>query len=215
MYVASVLSMLSNKSEAFSLIEPVLLCTRHPERYLNAIIGLGDANIKFSIGFDIFDYNCIKQIMQVAIVSTVLEPISPDDKEQAAVEAFGKALRSSRRQAKFVRPDGTEISVPKSIYRVLEQVIPYLASDNAVSIVPVGHLLTTQEASDLLNISRPYLIKLLDQGVIAFDRSNEAGSHRRIRFADLMQYKHKIENERRQQLRKLTQMSQEAGFYKD
>jgi excisionase family DNA binding protein len=74
-------------------------------------------------------------------------------------------------------------------------------------------LLTTQQASDLLNVSRPYLLKLLDRGDIPFERGDEDGSHRRIRFVDLMEYKHKIDKDRREQLRKLTQMSQEAGFY--
>jgi excisionase family DNA binding protein len=86
---------------------------------------------------------------------------------------------------------------------------------NQLSIVPVGTLLTTQEAADLLNVSRPYLIKLLDQSVIRFERSNEPGSHRKIRFVDLMEYKHKIDMERRKQLRKLTEMSQDAGFYEE
>ena len=57
--------------------------------------------------------------------------------------------------------------------------------------------------------------KLLDQGVIRFERSSDPGSHRKIRFVDLMEYKHKIDIERRQQLRKLTEMSQEAGFYEE
>jgi excisionase family DNA binding protein len=147
-------------------------------------------------------------------MSTVLEPISAE-KELPAIEAFAKAFRVVRPHAKLIGPDGNEIPVPKAIYRVLEQVIPLLASDKAVSIVPISHLLTTQEASDLLNVSRPYLIKLLDQRIIPFERSKEPGSHRRIRFVDLMQYKHKVDMERREQLRKLTQMSQEAGFYDD
>jgi len=147
-------------------------------------------------------------------MSTVLEPISADN-EQAAVAAFGLALRVVRPHAKLIGPDGKEIPIPEAIYRVLEQVIPLLAGDNAVSIVPVGHLLTTQQASDLLNVSRPHLVKLLDQGTIPFERGDEPGSHRRIRFADLMEYKHKIDLDRRQQLRKLTQMSQDAGFYED
>ena len=145
-------------------------------------------------------------------MSTVLEPITADN-EQAAVEAFGKALRVVRPHAKLVGPDGNEIPVPESIYRVLEQVIPLLASDQAVSIVPVGHLLTTQEAAELLNISRPHLIKLLDEAAIPFERPDGPGSHRRIRFEDLMAYKHKRSAERREQLKRLTQLSQESGFY--
>lgn len=145
-------------------------------------------------------------------MSTVLEPITADN-EQAAVEAFGRALRVVRPHAKLVGPDGNEIPVPEAIYRVLEQVIPLLAADQAVSIVPVGHLLTTQEAAELLNISRPYLVKLLDQGTIPYERPEGPGSHRRIRFEDLMEYKHKRSAERRQQLKRLTQLSQESGFY--
>lgn len=147
-------------------------------------------------------------------MSTVLEPISADN-EQAAVEAFGRALRVVRPHAKLVGPDGKEIPVPEAIYRVLEQVIPLLAADQAVSIVPVGHLLTTQEAAELLNVSRPYLVKLLDQGTIPFERPEGQGSHRRIRFIDLMEYKHNRSTERRQQLKRLTQMSQESGFYNE
>lgn len=147
-------------------------------------------------------------------MSMVLQPISAKD-EEAAVEAFGRALRVVRPHAKLIAPDGREIPIPEAIYKVLEQVIPLLISNNAVSIVPVGRLLTTQEAADLLNVSRPYLIKLLDQKVIPFERSNEAGSHRKIRFVDLMEYKHKIDMERRDQLRKLTEMSQEAGLYEE
>ena len=147
-------------------------------------------------------------------VTMVLEPISAKD-EEAAVEAFGRALRVVRPHAKLIAPDGREIPIPTAIYKVLEQVIPLLISDNAVSIVPVGTLLTTQQAADLLNVSRPHLVKLLEQGAIRFERSNEPGSHRKIRFVDLMEYKHQIHMERRQQLRKLTQMSQEAGFYEE
>jgi len=147
-------------------------------------------------------------------MSTVLEPITADN-EQAAVEAFGRALRVVRPHAKLVGPDGNEIPVPESIYRVLEQVVPLLASDHAVSIVPVGHLLTTQEAAELLNISRPFLIKLLDQGILPFERPEGPGSHRRIRFEDLMEYKHNRDKERRKQLKRLTQLSQEAGLYDD
>lgn len=147
-------------------------------------------------------------------MNTVLEPISAD-REQAEIRAFATAFRVVRPHAKLIGPDGNEIPVPEAIYKVLEQVIPLLASDKAVSIVPVSHMLTTQEASELLNVSRPYLIKLLDQNLIPFERSSEPGSHRRIRFVDLMQYKHKIDMHRREQLRKLTQMSQEAGLYKD
>ena len=144
----------------------------------------------------------------------VLEPISAKD-EEAAVKAFGQALMVIHPHAKLTAPDGREIPIPEAIYKILEQVIPLLVKDYAVSIVPVGTLLTTQEAAELLNVSRPHLVKLLEKGLIRFERSNEPGSHRKIRFVDLMEYKHRLDMDRRKQLHKLTELSQEAGLYED
>jgi excisionase family DNA binding protein len=142
----------------------------------------------------------------------LLEPIYAPT-EQAEISAFGKAIESARSYGK-ITAGGSEIHVPESIFKVLAQVIPLLVSDQAVSIVPVGHLLTTQQAAELLNISRPYLIKLIDQGKIACTKqSDKPGSHRRISFEDLMVYKHKRSLQRRQQLKKLTEMSKELGLY--
>ncbi len=145
-------------------------------------------------------------------MNTLLEPITADG-ERDAVEAFGRALRAVRPPARLVGPHGKEVPVPDAIYRVLEQVIPLLGSDQAVSIVPIGHLLTTQEAAELLNVSRPHLVKLLEAGALPFDRPDGPGSHRRIKFTDLMEYKHKRSAERREQLKKITELSQDAGSY--
>lgn len=141
--------------------------------------------------------------------NAVREPIFAEREEAAALQAFGKAL-SATKKARLVGPEGQEIPLPEPLYRVLEQVIPLLAADMAVSIVPVGHLLTTQEAADLLNVSRPHLIKLLEEGAMNFER---VGTHRRIRFEDLMEYKHKREKERKKALKRLTQIAQQAGLY--
>ncbi len=139
----------------------------------------------------------------------VREPIYAEKEQAEAVQAFGKVLHAFK-QARLVGPEGQEILIPEPVYRVLEQVVPLLAADMAVSIVPVGHQLTTQEAADLLNVSRPHLIKLLEEGAVSFER---VGTHRRIRFEDLMEYKHKREKERRKALKKLTRIAQEAGLY--
>ena len=69
---------------------------------------------------------------------------------------------------------------------------------------------TTQEAANLLNVSRPYLVKILEQGVIP---SVKVGTHRRIRFEDLDMYKRQRDAGRRKSLAELTQMSQDLGLY--
>jgi excisionase family DNA binding protein len=77
-------------------------------------------------------------------------------------------------------------------------------------LVPYNLHLSTIQASDLLNVSRPYLYKLLDQGDIPYIK---VGTHRRVQFQDLMQYKKQRDAQRHQALSELTELSQELGFY--
>lgn len=79
-----------------------------------------------------------------------------------------------------------QIELPTSALFLLSEILSELADGNAVRIVPVHAELTTQEAADLLNVSRPHLVKLLEEGALPFHRT---GRHRRVRFADLMAFK--------------------------
>ena len=106
--------------------------------------------------------------------------------------------------------DGASIDLPESLFLLLRQLVHILAQGDAVSIVPVHKELTTQQAADILNISRPYLISLLEKGEIEYSRT---GKHRRIQFGNLLAYKRKRDQERRAQLAELTRMSEEFGTY--
>jgi excisionase family DNA binding protein len=111
---------------------------------------------------------------------------------------------------KLVGMDGEEMPLPDSVYQVLRQVTHLMAAGRAISLVPYDHYLSSQEAAELLNVSRPYLYTLLDQTQIPFIK---VGTHRRIRFEDLMAYKQRRDGQQRQSLGELTALSQELGFY--
>jgi excisionase family DNA binding protein len=101
----------------------------------------------------------------------------------------------------LVGQDGEQIPLPDSVLRVLRQTVHHLAQGESVTVMPVEAELSTQEAADLLRVSRPYLVKLLEQGDIPFVKT---GAHRRIRSGDLLEYKRCRDAGRRQTLARLT-----------
>jgi excisionase family DNA binding protein len=77
-------------------------------------------------------------------------------------------------------------------------------------IVPGGAVMTTQQAADLLNLSRQYLVRLLDDGKIPYDRT---GKHRRLKIEDVLAYKQKRDRERDEKLDELTRLTEKLGGY--
>jgi excisionase family DNA binding protein len=133
------------------------------------------------------------------------------------------ARESSRRLAtrKFGRhtsvriqvlDDGKEaeaVTVPASALRMFLHLLTEMAQGNAVTLIPTHAELTTQQAADLLNVSRPYVVKLLDEGKIP---SRTVGKYRRVRFDDLMAFKRKDDEARAKVLDQLTAEAQELGM---
>ena len=139
------------------------------------------------------------------------ELITTTEEERSTITEVERFLARCRAcPARLVSPDGEEIELPEAAFRVLKDVIHQLAQGHAVALMPVHMELTTQEAADLLNVSRQYLVRLLEDGAIPFTR---LGTHRRIRFGDLMKYKQARDAKRREGLKRLTQLSDEFGLY--
>jgi excisionase family DNA binding protein len=100
---------------------------------------------------------------------------------------------------------GEQAEIPPAVLHLLAQCIEALTQNQVVTLLPVQRLLTTQEAADLLNVSRPYLVRLLDRGAIPHTRT---GTHRRITCSDLLKYKARRDAQRREHVRRLSQLGQ-------
>lgn len=108
-----------------------------------------------------------------------------------------------------IKLDGRDLILPRQALALLRDLLSEMAQGNAVTIVPMHAELTTQEAANILNVSRPYLIKLLDERKIPHHKINK---HRRIRFDDLMAYKTQQAQLSAQALDELAQQAQELGM---
>lgn len=148
-------------------------------------------------------------------VTVMPEPIAAAANEQDALREIERILskanqvRSAQFRPMFIGTDGEKIELPPSIFLLLRQNLPHLLKGHALTVVPLHKELTTQEAADLLNVSRPFLIGLLERGEIPYVTT---GKHRRIHFSDLIEYKKRRDASRRQALDRLAELGQEYGL---
>lgn len=105
--------------------------------------------------------------------------------------------------AMLLGPDGQTVAIPEEAFAVLRDVVSAMREGKAITVAPVDQMLTTQQAAGLLGISRPTLIKLLEDGRIPFELTT-GGRHRRIRLHDVLTYQARRRSERREILDGLT-----------
>ena len=124
----------------------------------------------------------------------------------AVMETNGEAQRIS-----VIDKSGKthEVMIPSSALNMMIEVLTQLGQGNSVSITPIHAELTTQEGADMLNMSRPTFIKLLDSKEIPFRRT---GNRRKVAYADLMEYKNRLEENRLAALAELSALDQEMDM---
>jgi excisionase family DNA binding protein len=106
-------------------------------------------------------------------------------------------------------PEEETVVLPASAARMLVGILDEMGRGNTVTVLPVQAELTTQEAAEMLGISRPSLIQLLDEGRIEF---RKVGTHRRVRFASLLAYMRQLYAERLAVLDELAAYDREIGI---
>lgn len=144
----------------------------------------------------------------MAVRETTIMP--PED--EAAFRALVEQLRASDELAGLTLADGTRIRLPDEVAQALRGIVEALAEGKAVTVAPQHTTLTTQQAADLLGISRPTLVKLLEEGEIPHTRP---GRHRRVRLSDVLVYRDAMRRDAHEALDELAGISEEAGLYEE
>ncbi len=141
------------------------------------------------------------------------DPILPSKKDTELATESSRVLSATANDDEFrVQLEGGErLVLPSGVKTLLVHLLTEMSRGNAVRIIPVHAVLTTQEAADFLNVSRPHLIGLLKNEAIPH---HMVGTHRRIRFNDLVAYKQRREADRDQAMNELVDQAQglEMGY---
>ena len=138
---------------------------------------------------------------------TLHEPIVPSTDDSRIAKRSSETLSRYVSHNLSVRVGTTndEIELPESAVRLLVDILANMAEGNAVTLIPFHAELTTKQAADILGVSRPFLIRLLEDGVIPF---RKVGTHRRILFEDVQAYRKRVTEERESTLNQLVEEAQ-------
>ena len=142
------------------------------------------------------------------------ETYLPREDEQGRLLDLVSALRDRgteiTTQPALINASGQRFELPADVADAFEQIVSYLAQGQGVTVVPHHRLLTTQEAADLLNISRPTFVKLLESGELAFEMR---GRHRRVHLQDVLDFQNSLRRDRADALNEMQDQAVEDGLY--
>ena len=133
------------------------------------------------------------------------------DEQRALLEQIGDlaALVEEESGRAVLRVRDREVALPPPIAHALVDVLTDIAEGRAVSVASSGEELTTSGAAELLNVSRPHLVQLLEEGEIPF---HKVGTHRRVYREDVLEYKARRREEAEEAMQNLTDQAQELGL---
>lgn len=159
------------------------------------------------------DYRDILIVVNAMLknIAKAIDTNLPSKEDTVLAEQSSRSLSAyidSARSATFVIQEGKkqeQVEIPAQALRLLVNILTQMSEGNAVTIVPIHQELSTQEAANLLNVSRPYLVALLEAGKIPY---RKVGKKRRILTKDLLEYKMKEDEARYKALAELVAQAQ-------
>jgi excisionase family DNA binding protein len=153
-------------------------------------------------------FDCATMLGEDIMASALTDPISVPQAQEGQIRDLRRMIQGG--EAKLVGPDGHQLAIPEPVHDLLLLILKNLQPGKAISIVPEHQQLTTQRAANILGVSRPFLVKLLENGDIPF---HMVGSHRRIYLRDLLDYKRRRDAARHEAINNMARAEMEAGTY--
>lgn len=150
--------------------------------------------------------------MALAFDPSILERDQQEELRVAAGVFKRRATTHAAAVLQFLDDDQDVVTVPREVAELIAEILAQLAAGRVVAAYPMHAELTTQQAADFLNVSRPHLVKLVDEGAIPH---HKVGTHRRVYFKDVLTHKARQEEESRRALDELSRISEELGLYDD
>lgn len=155
--------------------------------------------------------------LQIFHLTRTLSPVTsaveirPGSVQAHELEVIERVLdRNVGEGARLVDPAGDPVEVPAELVGVLKAIVEHLRAGHGVTVVSLQAEMTTVEAAELLNVSRPHLVKLLDGGALPF---RMVGTHRRLRLVDVLAYRDRQDAAAREALDELTRQAEDLGLY--
>jgi excisionase family DNA binding protein len=149
-------------------------------------------------------------------MEAIIEQTTKSDQKIAlnSLEAFlnvSNRIKTSRKSGIKIKVQetGEFMTIPKKALEILFFIVQNMSEGKSISLIPSDSEVSTQQAADMLNVSRPHLVKLLEAGNIPFKKT---GSHRRILLQDLITYEKKLASEREKQLDFLANQAQNLNL---
>jgi excisionase family DNA binding protein len=157
-------------------------------------------------------------MIMAVILSEFPETIAPTQDDEALAQTSSRSIarivseKSDTPLSLRVSPSGGDeivVTIPAAAFRLLGEILNQMAKGNAITLVPVHAELTTQQAAELLSVSRPFVVEQLEKGQIPY---RKVGTHRRILFRDLMEYKRSMDHKRLEALDELAAEAQKLNM---
>ncbi len=146
----------------------------------------------------------------------LLEPLAPNDEDRRRARESRRRLlpyladpQGLRVRIEGAAGAGQTLEIPASALHLLASILSEMAEGNPITLLPVHAEMTTQQAADFLGVSRPFLVRLLEDAVLPF---RKVGTHRRLLLRDVLAYKQQSDDKRQEALRELAALSQELNM---